>query len=87
MFTLIQEIEAPSFHEWEEPTREMLIEAASAGYYRSPGGGRDYPKIPILTIAELLRGAEVKMPPPHGTFRQAQRVRTAEGQQLGLEVE
>jgi len=49
----------------------MLTEATSAGFYRSPGWGRDYPKIQILTIAELLRGAEVKMPPAHGTFKAA----------------
>jgi site-specific DNA-methyltransferase (adenine-specific) len=71
----------------EEPSRPMLTEAASAGYYRSPGWGRDYPRIQILTIAELLHGADVKMPPAHGTFKQAQRVQIAEGQQLGFDVE
>ena len=58
----------------DEPSRDMLTEAASAGVYRSPGWGRDYPKVQILTIAELLRGAEIKMPPPHGTFKQARPV-------------
>ncbi len=29
----------------------------------------------ILTIEELLAGATVAMPPPHGTFRQAPRAR------------
>ncbi len=71
----------------EEPSRPMLTEAASAGYYRSPGWGRDYPRIQILTIAEFLHGAEVKMPPAHGTFKQAQPVQTAERQQLGFEAE
>ncbi len=37
----------------EEPSRPMLTEAASAGYYRSPGWGRDYPRIQILTIAGI----------------------------------
>lgn len=55
----------------DEPSRDMLTEAASAGVYRSPGWGRDYPKVQILTIAELLRGVEIKIPPPHGTFKQA----------------
>jgi site-specific DNA-methyltransferase (adenine-specific) len=58
----------------DEPSRDMLTEAASAGVYRSPGWGRDYPKVQILTIAELLRGAEIKMPPAHGTFKQARPV-------------
>lgn len=65
----------------EEPTRDMLIEAAAAGVYRPPSWGRDYPKLQILTIAELLRGAEIKMPPAHGTFKQAQRVQLPEAEQ------
>jgi hypothetical protein len=32
------------------------------------------PRIQILTIDELLHGAEVKMPPQFGTFKQAQKV-------------
>jgi len=58
----------------EDPSRDMLTEAATAGVYRSPGWGKDFPKLQILTVADLLRGAEIKMPPAHGTFKQAQRV-------------
>ncbi len=70
----------------EEPTRDMTTEAVSAGYYHSPGWDRDYPKIQVLTISQLLHGAEIKMPPAHGTFKEAQRVRVsdAEQAQLGL---
>lgn len=58
----------------EEPSREMLKEAVSAGFYRSLGWGVDYPKVQILTIEALLRQeAAVKMPPQFGTFKQAQR--------------
>jgi site-specific DNA-methyltransferase (adenine-specific) len=53
----------------EEPSREMRTEASSAGFYTSPGWGKTYPKIQILTIAELLRGAMATMPPPFGTFK------------------
>jgi site-specific DNA-methyltransferase (adenine-specific) len=60
----------------EEPTDEMKREAASADFYHSPGWNRDYPRMQILTIEQLLSGAEVKMPPPFGTFKQAERVRT-----------
>ncbi len=60
----------------EEPSRDMKKEAVSAGYYRSPGWGQDYPRIQILTVEDLLHGAEAKMPPQHGTFKEAQRVRT-----------
>ena len=41
----------------EEPSRDMVTEAASAGHYHSPAWGRDYPRIQILTIAQLLAGA------------------------------
>jgi site-specific DNA-methyltransferase (adenine-specific) len=59
----------------EEPTPEMEHEAVVSGYYRSPGWGQDFPKIQILTIAALLTGAaQVKMPPPYGTFKQAEKV-------------
>lgn len=55
----------------QEPSRPMREEAASAGFYDSPSWNRRYPKIQILTIKELLEGAGVKMPPQHGTFKQA----------------
>jgi DNA modification methylase len=40
-----------------EPTKPMITEAASAGFYESPHMGA-YPKIQILTIADLLSGKE-----------------------------
>jgi site-specific DNA-methyltransferase (adenine-specific) len=68
----------------EEPTREMTTEALKAGFYHSIGWNRDYPRIQILTIAELLHNAEVKMPPQFGTFKQAQRVLQPDAQQAEL---
>lgn len=60
----------------EEPSREMLKEAASAGFYQSLGWGVNYPRVQILTIESLLRqDAAVKMPQQFGTFKQAQRER------------
>ncbi len=68
-------------------SRSTLTEAASAGYYRSPGWGRDYPRIQILTIAELLGGAQIQMPPTEaGTFKQAQRVEQRLGEQPRLDL-
>jgi site-specific DNA-methyltransferase (adenine-specific) len=61
----------------EASTRDMRAEASSAGVYSSPGWGQDYPRIQILTIEELLAGAQVKMPPAFGTFKQAQAARRA----------
>ena len=47
----------------------MQAEPVSAAYYHSPGWHKDYPKSQILTVADLLRGAEVQMPLAHGTFK------------------
>ena len=70
----------------EPPTKDMKTEAASAGLYHSVGWGKDYPRIQILSIDKLLQGAEVKMPPQHGTFKSAQRVQKGEAQQIGLDL-
>jgi site-specific DNA-methyltransferase (adenine-specific) len=65
----------------ENPSRDMQAEAVSTGFYHSPGWNQDYPKLQILTIAELLNGAEVKMPPTSVTFKQAERVKPSANQQ------
>ncbi len=68
----------------EPASKDMTTEAVSAGFYRSPGWNKDYPRIQILTIEELLRGTEVKMPPQFGTFKQAQKVQQADAEQAEL---
>ncbi len=40
----------------EEPSAPMQLEATTAGVYTSALSGRDYPRIQILTIRELLEG-------------------------------
>jgi site-specific DNA-methyltransferase (adenine-specific) len=47
----------------EEPTREMNLEATTAGVYTSPISGKDYPKIQILSIRELLEEHKKPMLP------------------------
>jgi site-specific DNA-methyltransferase (adenine-specific) len=64
----------------------MREEAVSAGFYHSPGWNKDYPRIQLLTIEELLHGAEIKMPPQHGTFKEAQQVRMQEPVHPQLEL-
>jgi len=59
----------------EEPSKPMITEAASAGFYHSPGWNQDYPMIQILTIAELLKGKGINMPPTSVTFKQAAKVK------------
>ena len=46
----------------ENATRDMQTEAASAGFYESPAWGR-FPKLQLLTIADLINGIEPKLPP------------------------
>ncbi len=57
----------------ELPSRDMLAEATGAGFYHSPGWGRDYPRVQILTIEDLLKGAQPDMPPQRITFKEAPR--------------
>ena len=40
----------------QEPTRAMRQEVASAGFYHSPGWDRDYPRLQLLTVADLFAG-------------------------------
>jgi site-specific DNA-methyltransferase (adenine-specific) len=46
----------------EKPTRPMLEEAAMKGFYHSPLG-RDYPRLQILTIEEIIDGKTPDIPP------------------------
>jgi site-specific DNA-methyltransferase (adenine-specific) len=70
----------------EPPTGDMKREAVSAGFYHSEGWDRNYLKLQILTIEDLMQGRRVDMPPEWGTFKQAQRAsqRGAEQAELGL---
>jgi site-specific DNA-methyltransferase (adenine-specific) len=68
----------------KDPTSHMTREAASTGLYK--WGETTFPRIQILTVNELLHGAEVKMPPQYGTFKEAPQVQMqgAESPQLEL---
>jgi hypothetical protein len=44
----------------QPPTRDMVAEAAAAGFYTSPWG--HHPRIQILTIEQLLQGARIDYP-------------------------
>jgi site-specific DNA-methyltransferase (adenine-specific) len=58
-----------------ETTKPMRTAAAAAGFYHSPWGRKQHPKIQILTIEELLGGAAIDMPPhqTNVTFKKARR--------------
>jgi hypothetical protein len=72
--------EIGAFLTLEKPTRAMDKEAATAGFYepeRFPG--KRYPRLQILTIADLLDGRELQYPrmAPADTFKRAKRKRKA----------
>lgn len=54
----------------------MQTEAVTAGFYESKTWGKQYPKVQLLTIAELLAGKKIDMPPIKqvgATFKRAER--------------
>ena len=70
----------------EPPTAPMETAAVTAGYYHSPGWNQDYRRIQILTIENLLKGAQVQMPPTAQTFKLAPKAEQAKPDQLALDV-
>jgi DNA modification methylase len=67
----------------QEPTQPMRTEAAGAGFYHSPGWNRNYAKLQVLTVAELLAGKGIDMPPlgqVNVTFRKAPKAKGDEAQ-------
>ena len=74
----------------EEATSPMKTEAVSTGFYESAlklegGTAEKFPKIQILTIAELLEGKKLAFP-RHvlATFKTAERKSKSKEQQVGL---
>jgi DNA modification methylase len=58
------------------PTKPMIKEVASYGFYNSPWG-KKYPRIQMLTIEGILAGREIKYPPSaqvNVTFKKADRM-------------
>ena len=55
----------------EPATKPMIEESVGAGFYHSPGWNKDYPKIQILTVEDLLNGKTVQLAPNLQTFKQA----------------
>ncbi|MDD5707931.1 MAG: site-specific DNA-methyltransferase, partial [Kiritimatiellae bacterium] len=72
----------------QSPTGPMLEESVTAGFFESRTWGRRYPKIQILTVADLLAGKQIDMPPIKqvgATFKKAPRAeRAAEQEDLPI---
>ena len=82
-----RETDAPIgvFLTMEEPSKDMLHEAIQAGFYTSDLWQKQYPRLQIITIARLLAGEEVKMPPPFNAFKEAERIKVNSGQmEMGM---
>jgi hypothetical protein len=71
----------------QDPSQPTRAEAAGAGYYHSPGWDQEYPKIQILTVAELLEGRGIAMPPIRqvsATFKKAPKAKKEEAYTLPM---
>ena len=66
---------------FEEPTKPMREEAASADFYHSPGWNTTYPRIQLVTVRELLDGKTLAYPHVTGTtFKKAPKATPEHGQ-------
>ncbi len=65
----------------DEPTGPMRTEAASGGFFHSDIWQKDFPKIQIRTISEMLNGEGFDIPPRQPMYQPAQRVVRTEGRQ------
>ena len=71
----------------QEPTQPMRTEVAGAGFYHSPGWNKDYPKLQVLTVAELLEGKGIDMPPlsqVSTTFEKAPKAKSKQGETIAM---
>jgi len=72
----------------EPATKPMLVEAASAGFYKSPAyQDRAFPRIQILTIEEILSGKGIDLPRLlEVTFKQAPKAKAKAAENLTLDL-
>ena len=71
----------------EGPTKPMQTEAVTTGFFESKTWGKKYPKVQLMTIAELLAGKKISMPPIRQvdkTFKKAAKHRGPDGEQLEM---
>lgn len=81
-----EEAEIGVFITLQQPTHGMITEAVSAGFYKSPGWNKNYPRIQILTIKELLDGKRIDYPPKTNiTFKKAKKHEGEKQEQLSLD--
>ena len=69
----------------DPPTRDMQREAASGGLFHSDLWQRDYPRIQLRTVEQMLSGPGFDLPPRPAAYQAAQRVRRPQGRQGEME--
>ena len=65
-----------------------MIESSGAGFYDSPGWKTHHPRLQLLTVAELLEGKAIDMPPVGQvsvTFKKAAKAKAETPEQLPLD--
>jgi len=68
-----------------KPTSAMRKEASAADVYRSEAFGKNYPKVQILTVEDLLNGKKIDMPyHVSKTFKKTEKVETTEEEQSSI---
>jgi len=67
----------------ENPTKPMIKEAVQKGFYKSPLG-KQYPKLQIKTIDELLKDDRLDLPTMHISHKKAQP--SDKSEQIKLEI-
>jgi hypothetical protein len=78
-----EKAEAGLFITLAEPTKPMVEEASKAGFFDSPFGGKRHPRLQIMTIESLLKGARPDLPPlaiEAGFWRAEKEDRAEQGQ-------
>ncbi len=65
----------------EKPTKPMIEEAIGKGFYHSEGWNRDYQRIQIPTVEEILAGKLPNLPPNIDTFKKAGKVESSANEQ------
>ena len=68
-----------------KPTRDMRSEAVSGGYFHSDLWNKEYPRIQLRTVSEMLAGQGFDLPPRQPMYQAAERVRPTEGEQGTME--
>ena len=66
----------------DEPTGPMRNEAVAGGFFHSDLWQKDFPRIQLRTVSEMLEGKGFDLPPqPVASYQPAQRVRRSQGRQ------